>query len=333
MRTALKGLLLCLLLPWGCERLWLEPASTDPEALFDEAWRFVDKRYAYFEEKGVDWDAEYTRFRAGVESGMEPVALFDTLANMLFTLRDGHVNLSAPFDRSRNWQWFLDYPPNFDADLLERSYFQNEQRFVGPFVAYDFGDIGYIRYSSFSNEFGDGQWETIMNLFSNRQGLIVDIRGNGGGSLGTAYDLAGRFTDETVSFAQQRYRLAENREAFSPWETLEITPSDEGQRWTKPVVVLTNRSSYSAASFFAQMTRTLPNATLVGDTTGGGAGIPTFTTLANGWILRASHTQMATLDGVLLESGVPVAIQMDLDPDEAAAGRDSMLEAALQLLR
>lgn len=316
----------------SCESLWLEPAPDDPLAIYDEAWTFAEQRYAFFGFKDVNWDSVRDLYRPMVQQDMSSEELFEVLDQTFYALRDGHVNIRTPFDRSRNWTWYLDFPPNFDADLLERSYFNQEQSFIGPFTVMDFGDIGYLRYPSFGAGFSESQLSYILNRFENKSGLIIDIRNNGGGSIENINKLAGRFTENPVLTGRQRFRLPEARDAFGPWSYLVQEPSDEGVRWTKPVVVLTNRSCYSAANAFAQTMRNLPTVTLVGDWTGGGGGIPATTVLANGWTLRVSHTQFESLLGDNLEDGVPPDVRVDLDPDDAEAGLDSILEAAFDLL-
>ena len=93
--------------------------STDPVTNIEGLWRIIDTRYCYIEDKGIDWDAireEYVAKAALVKKD-DQVALFDLCAAMLDSLRDGHVNLYAPFDRSANAAWLDTFPADFDARL------------------------------------------------------------------------------------------------------------------------------------------------------------------------------------------------------------------------
>lgn len=333
-------LILSSLCALSCERLFIAQPELTAQAIFDEAWTFADREYSFFEFKDIDWQATYEQYAPRVDSVQNSEELFELIADMLYELRDGHVNLSSGFDRSRNWRWFLDFPPNYNYDLLERSYFQEEQQFVGPFIVFDFEDVGYMHYRSFSSGFSNAALTYIINRFKDYKGIIIDIRDNGGGSSGNVGKIASRFTDERVLAGRERYRDGIGANDFSEWEDAYIEPfePDEARdsiayRFTKPVVVLTNRSCYSAASFFTQYMRELPNVTTMGDWTGGGGGGPSFTELANGWRLRVSNTQFESPDGFIIEDGIPPDMRIDLAAADEDSGEDTILEAALALLR
>jgi len=334
-------LLLIIFSAVSCEELLMEPdPSTDPEAIFEEAWEFVDREYSFFEFKGIDWDAAYRDFRPRVTSDMDDEELFDVLADMLFLLRDGHVNLTAPFDRSRNWEWYLNSPPNFNFTVLERNYFNREQQFVGPFTYMDFGDVSYFYYSSFGIRVEDRDIDYIIDNSLDKKGLIIDVRNNGGGSSNTASRIAGRFTDEEVTVGAFRLKNGPGREDYTELFSRVVKP-EGGTTYTKPVIVLSNRRCYSATNDFVLLMRGLPQVTILGDTTGGGGGTPAYTELANGWNLRVSSSQDFTIDTTQngepalfnVEDGIPPDVRVDLSPNDEARGIDTILEAALRRLR
>jgi C-terminal processing protease CtpA/Prc len=55
--------------------------------------------------------------------------------------------------------------------------------------------------------------------------------------------------------------------------------------------------------------------------------------LPNGWQYRLSVTQTVNLDGRHIENGVPVDIPINLSPIDVRRDRDTLIEAALKLLR
>ena len=333
--------LIALFMLFGCEEAFLDPPATDPENIFEEAWNFADQEYSFFEFKDIDWDLQYRTFRPQVNASTSDEALFDILADMLFTLRDGHVNLRSNFDRSRNWEWYLNSPENFDYSLLERNYFNQEEQFVGPFVYRDFGDVGYMYYSSFSSTVESEDMDFILGKVQDKKGLIIDVRNNGGGAVSNVNRIAGHFVGEDQTVGIFRRRNGPNRNDFGDLFAITLS-SQRDDPYTKPVFVLTNRRCYSATNRFVMTMGSLPQVTVLGDTTGGGGGTPSFTELANGWQMRVSNTQSFILGidttnneqvAFNIEGGIPPQIRVDLSPTDEAQGTDTILEAALRRLR
>ena len=329
----IKLFLLLSLLTTSCERLLLAPdPENDPVSNFEFLWREVNDKYSYFEYKSIDWDSVYTVYRPRIHDEMDDTDLFDILADMLNELRDGHVNISSSFDRSRNWDWFLDHPPNFNENIIYRNYLGDDYRISGPLHNQVIDSVLYVYYGSFADRISSANLDALMDRAQGLKGIILDIRSNGGGSSGNAYALASCFTDTSYEYGKSRIKNGPGAEDFSPWTSYRVGPRS-GTRFTGDIVLLCNRSSYSASNMFAQMMRALPNAILLGDQTGGGGGIPAFGELPNGWIYRFSSTQTVDPLGEDIEHGVPVDIRVDMDPADEANGIDTILEAALDLFR
>ena len=66
-----------------------------PEALFEELWGTFSERYAFFELRGVDWEAQRRKYRPLVNADTSDEQLFELFCKMLKPLNDGHVNLKA----------------------------------------------------------------------------------------------------------------------------------------------------------------------------------------------------------------------------------------------
>ncbi|MEM1220783.1 MAG: S41 family peptidase, partial [Bacteroidota bacterium] len=248
----------------ACEKAFIQNPDQNPQAIFQEAWDYVDRYYSYFDFKGIDWDSVYTAYESRISDDMSDEELFDVIAEMLQLLRDGHVSLESFFDDDTYRGWYLDYPQNFDFNVLERTYTNGEYELAGPFLIYEFGDIGYVRYSRFTNNFSNANLNTVIDKFQDKKGVIFDVRDNGGGSLDNAVRLAARFTQERTLVGQTRRKDGPGRDDFTPWEDRYINPVSPS--YDGPVVVLTNRSCYSATNYFIQYMRSLDQVTLVGDT-------------------------------------------------------------------
>ncbi len=130
----LRALLLALVAPLlaGCHDV--EQFPDDPEGNFEQLWKILDEHYCFFAYKDVDWDEVHGRYRQQVNPAMTGEELFDVCARMLDELRDGHTNLSAPFNTSYYRKWWSDYPQNYQARVIEEYYFNFNYRQTGGFT-------------------------------------------------------------------------------------------------------------------------------------------------------------------------------------------------------
>ncbi|HMN90537.1 MAG TPA: S41 family peptidase [Saprospiraceae bacterium] len=299
---------------------------------FDALWRAVDEGYSFFEFKRINWDSVYTVYRPKVNNNTRALELFNTMSDMLFTLRDGHVNLNAGFNRSRNWEWFLGFPPNYDKNIIERNYWRQQEWYTGPFVHTVLDSVGYVRYGSFSSVFNESHLDLIIARFQNAKGIIIDVRDNGGGFGYLVPLLASRFADQR--------RLAytfvvKNGPAHNDFTTpVKVYVEPQGERqFTKPVIILTNRMCYSATNFFVATMKNFPHVRVIGDWTGGGGGTPVSKELPNGWIVRYSSTQSFMPNGFNIEGGIPPDIQVNMTESDRLRNKDTILERALAELK
>ncbi len=330
----------------ACERAFIEKnPEPDNAVVFDYLWETVDEKYSFFEDKDIDWDRAKTQFRGDALRAQNSIELFNVLADMLFILEDGHVNISAGIDLSRNWQWYLDYPPNFNWDIIERNYLlpSKDYQISGPLHNTIIDSVGYIYYESFGSPVSTSLLNYIILKFEEDRinslegpvaGLIIDIRNNGGGSISNAFTITNRFAVEKIKVADWFYKTGPEHDSFSKAEAKYVEfEGDEDYKFTKPIVVLTNRSSYSSSNFFASMMSFLPNVTLMGDQTGGGGGLPINTELPNGWRVRFSSTRTIDANGNNIEFGVVPDVLLNLDSADLLNGKDTMIETAIALIK
>ncbi len=333
--SLLRPLLLVALLPLLCACVDEEEYDDSPQGNFEALWHLIDEHYCFFDYKqqtiGLDWQAVYHKYKVRVDEGMTSDQLFEVLGDMLGELRDGHVNLSASHDFARYWSWQEAYPTNF-SDTLLRRYLGTDYQ-IAAAMRYRILDdnIGYIRYESFSDGIGDGNLDQVLRHLMLCQGLIIDVRSNGGGDLTNAEMLAARFCHEEtlVGFIQHKTGPAHND--FSALEERYLEPA-AGLRWYKPVCVLTNRGVFSAANEFVMNMKTLPGVTIVGDHTGGGAGMPFSSTLPNGWVVRFSAVPMYDAQRDPVEFGIAPDHLVQLADSDFLRGEDTIIEYARKLL-
>ncbi len=313
----------------GCVRD--EQYDDTPQGNFDALWRIIDEHYCFLDYKQVDWTAVYAQYSQYISDGMSDDALFQVLGNMLSELRDGHVNLYASHNTARYWNWYQDYPRNYSEELVE-DYLGRDYR-IGGGLKYTIleDNVGYISCTDFSSGFGNGNLSEMLRYLDLCNGLIVDVRNNGGGQKTYATRLAERFTNEKTLVGYICHKTGKGHSDFSDPEPVYIEPSD-GVRWQKPVVVLMNRHSYSATNDFINSMRYFPNVTLLGDTSGGGSGMPFSSELPNGWGVRFSACPTYDADMQQIESGIEPDVAVSLTDEDKSRGVDTLIEAARTLI-
>lgn len=306
-----------------------------PQGNFEALWKIIDEHYCFLDYKqqeiGLDWNAVYHKYKVRVDKDMSSLQLFEVLSDMLSELRDGHVNLTASHDLGRYWAWYEKFPANI-SDTLLRRYMGTDYK-IASGVRYRILDdnIGYVRYESFSTGIGEGNLDEVFSHILLCRGLIIDIRDNGGGEITTAEKLAARFCNEKTLVGYIQHKTGTGHSDFSDMEPRYIEPSS-GIRWQKGVCVLTNRHVYSAANEFTMYMKAMPNAKIVGDHTGGGAGMPFSSSLPNGWVVRFSAVPSYDANRQSVEFGIDPDYNVQLNQADVLKGEDTLIEFARKLL-
>jgi hypothetical protein len=321
---------------FSCNKL-VHNKKTDNNAtaVFNYLWNEIDTKYSFIDYKQLDWNAIKTKYQSQVYDGMEQELLFKVCANMMNELRDGHANLVAPFDVSYYYPLFLNSPQNFNSRLVLTNYLMRSGANMQSTGALDncildtLGlKIGYIRYTSFSDRLYPEDLDYVLNKMQQCDGLILDLRSNGGGSSSNVFALAGRFADSKRLVYRSFAKNGVSHEDFAKAIDLFIEPKGNAQ-FTKRIAILTNRGCYSATSFFTLAMKALPYVKVIGDTTGGGLGVPNGGQLPNGWTYRFSVTKTLTPDGKNFENGIPPDITVWMQDSSVNKGFDDIIERAV----
>ena len=334
MKRLLPILAFLLALLTSCQRSDYEYDDT-PQGNLDALWTLIDQRYCFLsykeEELGFKWSEVHAKYSEKLNPKMSRIQLFEVLCQMLSELKDGHVNISTSLDLGRNWSWKEDYPDNLNTEL--RQQYLGTDYHIGSGLKYTIlpDNIGYVVYESFSHGIGDGNLSDMFTYLRLCNGLILDIRGNGGGDLTNAETLSSRFTNEKVLVGYMCHKTGQGHDDFSEPKADYIEPS-EGVRWQKPTILLVNRACYSAANIFVRNMKEMPKVTVMGDQTGGGSGLPFSSELPIGWSVRFSAAPCYDARMHHIEFGIEPDIPCNLDETLASQGKDSMIEAARQLL-
>ncbi|HKO62352.1 MAG TPA: S41 family peptidase [Pyrinomonadaceae bacterium] len=130
------------------------------------------------------------------------------------------------------------------------------------------GNIGYLEFGHFADEeLGAETVAAAMNFVNGTDALIIDLRGNGGGNPAmVALICSYLFGPEPVHLNDLYWREGNRTEEF--WTRKEVA----GKRYlNKDIYVLTSKRTFSGAEEFTYNLKNLKRATIIGETTGGGA--------------------------------------------------------------
>ncbi|HEX6045042.1 MAG TPA: S41 family peptidase [Pyrinomonadaceae bacterium] len=130
------------------------------------------------------------------------------------------------------------------------------------------GNIGYLEFLNFFDpELGADTVAAAMNFVNGTEALIIDMRNNGGGNPAmVALVCSYLFGPEPVHLNDLYWREGNRTEEF--WTKKEVA----GKRYlNKDVYVLTSKRTFSGAEEFTYNLKNLKRATIIGETTGGGA--------------------------------------------------------------
>lgn len=316
----------------GCENLFFDSEMKNTNAdNFDVLWKTMKERYVLFDYKKINWDSLQTVYRPLALQADNDQELFDVMAKMLNTLRDGHVNLRTPFDISEYFP-YLNSPANYSFDVLERNYL-GDYLVTGYLLNQEIAGVGYIHYRSFTSPILDEELNFVLERFRGLPGVIIDIRNNEGGNPANGLKMASRMIKERTKLFSYQQKIGAGPDDFSEEKAVFLNPDFKNSSFEGRIVVLTNRKVYSAGSYFAAYIKGIPNAVLMGDNTGGGCGVPAGYDLPNGWYFNYSSTIGYTVEGLNFENGVPVDISVSMTQNDIAAGRDPILERAIRFIK
>ncbi|MBN1769274.1 MAG: S41 family peptidase [Prolixibacteraceae bacterium] len=324
--------IIALLLFSSCEKTILEMPSKSNTHVFEAFWKGIDERYAYFELKNINWDSLHTHYGDIITNEMTDEALFDTLSVLIDLLHDGHSGIKSSFDMHKNTGFYMCGPENVSERLIVDNYSKGWGMQIGNLRHFALcnNDIAYIYYGNFSDLVSDYDIDYLVNKYKNTKGIIFDIRSNYGGSAENIFRLTKRFAQDKTHLYNNRFKNGPGHADFSDFTETCIEPAQT--TYKGKVCVLTNRKVYSAASIFTLSMKQLPSVTIVGDTTGGGLGMPVGFELPNEWQVYCAGTQIISVDGENLELGVPPDVQVNMTDDDIANGIDTIIEKAIEII-
>lgn len=240
-------------------------SATDRKAIVDSVGALLARMYVFPDKARKVSDILTQNLKKGVYDSLDHIAPFSErlTADLRSVTHDGHL-----------WVEPADQPPagredSISADESRRRRFENGKPANFGFKKVEIlpGNIGLIDLQNFyESDIAGPTAVAAMNLVSNCRALIIDLRENGGGDPSMIQLITSYFFDRPVHLNSFYSRLDDSISQF--WTQLQV----EGPRLAQtPLYVLTSSHSFSAAEEFVYNLKNLHRATLVGETTGGGA--------------------------------------------------------------
>jgi len=324
-------IVLALLLA-SCEKLSFEAEPVNnPEALFEDLWGTFNSNYAGFEVRGVDWQLQYDTYRPRIDASTSEEELYDVFKQILRTLDDGHVSLTGLGEEVFKSNLIYDQGIGselLDLELIKEQYMDGDytESYEGLNLYGLIGNVGYLYLLGFRDNILE--MNDILDSFDSAEGLIIDLRSSEGGDYTYALTEFGRLTREERYVFRSRTKNGTGETDYSEWYNWYLPPS--GTYFNKPIVVLTDRLTISASERAVMILQTLPNVTVLGDTTNGAFSTKIGRELANGWNYSIAPQHVEFIDGINYEGrGMPPDVYMKNKEEEILNGQDRVLEEAL----
>lgn len=292
---------------FSCQEAILgENQKNDPINNFELLWTELDEHYSLFGVRNHNWDSIYNEFRPRITAEMSDDSLWSEMTSMLEYLDDTHTSIYDPWNKIEfvSGSTLNDEAEElFSLELIQSKYVENytnlgdETEFAHAKIKGK--NIGYM----YLNVMGVAEPEFIddvLEAIRDQDALILDIRNNSGGSDVFAARVASAFADkeELIYTVQAKTGPAhDDFEEKRPFNSMII-----GDSYLKPVIVLTDRYTVSAAEIFLLHMNSFDHVTQIGDSTSGDfSDVGSGKFLPNGWFYQYSIMKFLLPDGTSLD--------------------------------
>lgn len=210
------------------------------------------------------------------------------------------------------------FPVEITRDVIQQDEVESE--------TYADGDVGYVRLNGFSDRGADELEAAVSeHLVAGRTALILDLRGNPGGYVTAARDVASQFIRSGPVFWEE--------DASGEQVATDALPGGVATDRSIRLVVLIDGGSASASEIVAGALQDTGRATLVGQTSFGKGTVQQWQELTGeGGAFRLTIAKWLTPDKRWIHDvGIEPDVVVEI-PDDIAPGDDPILDRALDVL-
>jgi carboxyl-terminal processing protease len=344
----------------GCENILLNNNFKNTiTGNYNAFWDEFDLEYGAFEAKHINWDSLKIACGKNLTDLSSEGELFDAISRLLSPLNDGHVDIYAPqFGLFSSWNrrkksYYCDINAQSSVDKYRlaviKNYLNNNaklmtiSRWINFYGVIDYRGkkIGYISIPTFESVGYSAEFvQTAVDTFNKLDGVVIDLRYNGGGDSETFVNCLNSFTSERKMIMKSKFRNGPSHSDFTATYEHWLNPHKNCLK-NKPIVVLMNSFTGSSAEHFMMGMKTQSNVITVGDTTHGAFSMVRERILPNGWKYRICSQVIYNTDGSLLVDSKGNYLEgIGIAPDyyapdnynEALDGNDIPLNTALKKL-
>jgi retinol-binding protein 3 len=240
------------------------------QAVFDEIAALFNKNYIFAETAKKVEEALRAKLQAGEFDKLAAPADFAqaVAAVILDVTKDRHTGFAYDPSRAENIRR-LEGRSEEEAQKVRERQLREARRANFGFRKVERlpGNIGYLDFGVFASPDQAGPTAiAAMNFLAYCDAIIVDLRQNGGGDPAQIQLISSYFFEEPVHLNDLYARATDRTENY--W-TLPYVPGAKPAN--AEIFVLTSARTFSGAEEFSYNLQNLKRATIVGETTGGGA--------------------------------------------------------------
>ena len=308
-------------------------SRSENKAAIEKLQDAVNHHYSYCSLKDVNWQALFEEYNEQLLNANNAEEFAETASTILAHAKDKHIWLMVgeqhvscyvnPVTPNANFQLLLKLVPNFKK--------HNANICTGKFP----DGIGYIYIDSWNRQQKEDfdQLYIALNEFSDAPGLMIDIRGNGGGAEPFAQEFAGCFIDEPKLYAKHVTINPAEPNGFTEPRERTLQPNKLRPQYRGKIAVLTGPVVMSSCEAFVLMMKQVPGCKIIGESTQGSSGNPKPHDLGNGVTVYLPSWKAMLPDGTCFEDkGIQPDILIEVRPEQITT-KDPVIEAALKELR